>query len=122
MKVFSRAQLQGAVDQRGDVADIVEEVVHPFLRDVRYHRLVGAHHRQEDIFVEAVVEAVHGPVEPLPGIRNLIGDVGGARDQHILRREIGFLDDIALLDGSRAAGAQQEARQPVSVRYCVRFL
>ena len=62
--------LQHIVGEADRLAQIRERVSNTFAEQARRHGLVNRRRRTKQILVKSVVEAEHGPIEPLIGIRN----------------------------------------------------
>ena len=59
----------------GDILEIQEEVVYALLQEIRRDELVAVDDGQEEIFVEAVVEPVHGTVKTFPRVRDFVREI-----------------------------------------------
>ena len=79
-------ELQQAVVQGADFTDIAEEVAHAGAHEAGGDGLVGIDHRQEDELVQAIVEGVHAPVEPLPRVVHVGDDLVVELGQGVHRR------------------------------------
>ena len=87
-------QLEEAVVEGLHLSDVIEDVADPGLDKGRRDELIGVHHGEEDILVEAVVEFVHGPVEPFPWIINvehsfIVAKLGDRVHGRLYRRAVG---------------------------------
>src|SRR5690606_29777933 len=70
-------ELRNAIEQRGDVAEVVEEVADAGAQDPRGDVAVAAHGRENYPLVQSVVEVVHAPVQRLARVVNVKGIESG---------------------------------------------
>src|SRR5690606_39172235 len=99
-------ELGQAVEQRGDLAEVAEEIADPGPDHPRCHTAIAAYGRQHYPLIEAIVEVVHAPVQGFPGIMDIQRLEGGAF-------ELALIESRIELQGAQWIG------EPIGIGLCL---
>src|SRR5690606_7633057 len=83
-------ELRNAIEQRGDVAEVVEKIADAGAHDPRGDVAIAAHRREHYPLVQTVVEVVHAPVQRLPRVMDVQSIEGGTLELTLIQPRVEF--------------------------------